>query len=113
MSRIERKSWRLSSSPLAAVEAVAAAAAMVALLCAGGGAPVAEAQGQQDFSKVEVKAQLADGKVYMLTGSGGNIGALVGVRDWFGIFLITAILQKNSREAFVTPLDVPAEALRR
>jgi hypothetical protein len=29
------------------------------------------------------------------------------------IFLITAILQKNSRKAFVTPLDVPAEALRR
>src|ERR1700688_3877919 len=29
------------------------------------------------------------------------------------IFLVTAILQKNSRRAFVTPLDVPAEALRR
>ena len=29
------------------------------------------------------------------------------------IFLVTAILQKNSRKAFVTPLDVPAEALRR
>jgi hypothetical protein len=29
------------------------------------------------------------------------------------IFLVTAILQKNSRQGFVTPLDVPAEALRR
>jgi hypothetical protein len=29
------------------------------------------------------------------------------------IFLVTAILQKNSRQSFVTPLDVPAEALRR
>jgi hypothetical protein len=29
------------------------------------------------------------------------------------IFLVTAILQKNSRRPFVTPLDVPAEALRR
>jgi hypothetical protein len=29
------------------------------------------------------------------------------------IFLITAILRKSSRAAFVTPLDVPAEALRR
>ena len=29
------------------------------------------------------------------------------------IFLVTAILQKNSRKTFVTPLDVPAEALRR
>ena len=29
------------------------------------------------------------------------------------IFLVTAILQKNSRRGFVTPLDVPAEALRR
>lgn len=30
----------------------------------------------QDFSKVEIKAQQASGDVYMLTGSGGNIGVL-------------------------------------
>jgi hypothetical protein len=29
------------------------------------------------------------------------------------IFLVTAILQKKSRQGFVTPLDVPPEALRR
>ena len=28
------------------------------------------------------------------------------------IFLVTAILQKNGRRAFVTPLDVPADVLR-
>ena len=40
---------------------------------------------QQDFSKVEVKAQkVADG-VYMLTGSGGNIGVSVG-KD--GVYVI-------------------------
>jgi cyclase len=33
---------------------------------------------QQDFSKVEVKAQPVAGKIYMLTGSGGNIGVSVG-----------------------------------
>src|SRR5919201_6928475 len=33
---------------------------------------------QQDFSKVEVKAAKVAGNVYMLTGSGGNIGATVG-----------------------------------
>src|SRR5688500_20410532 len=33
---------------------------------------------QQDFSKVEVKATKVAGSVYMLTGSGGNIGASVG-----------------------------------
>src|SRR3954452_17405060 len=33
---------------------------------------------QQDFSKVEVKAQKVAGSVYMLTGSGGNIGVSVG-----------------------------------
>lgn len=33
---------------------------------------------QQDFSKVEVKAEHVAGKVYMLTGSGGNIGVSVG-----------------------------------
>src|SRR5258708_21294029 len=36
------------------------------------------AQAQQDFSNVEVKAlQVAD-NIYMLTGSGGNIGVSVG-----------------------------------
>ncbi|HYM62251.1 MAG TPA: MBL fold metallo-hydrolase [Thermoanaerobaculia bacterium] len=33
---------------------------------------------QRDFSKVEVKAQKVAGTVYMLTGSGGNIGVSVG-----------------------------------
>jgi cyclase len=33
---------------------------------------------QQDFSKVEVKATHVAGSVWMLTGSGGNIGASVG-----------------------------------
>jgi glyoxylase-like metal-dependent hydrolase (beta-lactamase superfamily II) len=33
---------------------------------------------QQDFSKVEVKAAKVAGNVYVLTGSGGNIGASVG-----------------------------------
>lgn len=33
---------------------------------------------QQDFSKVEVKATKVAGTVYMLTGSGGNIGVSVG-----------------------------------
>ncbi len=33
---------------------------------------------QQDFSKVEIKVQKVSGSVYMLIGSGGNIGASVG-----------------------------------
>src|SRR6476469_2698012 len=33
---------------------------------------------QQDFSKVEIKATHVAGNVYMLTGSGGNIGVSVG-----------------------------------
>ena len=36
------------------------------------------ASGQQDFSKVEVKATHVAGNIYMLTGSGGNIGVSVG-----------------------------------
>jgi cyclase len=36
------------------------------------------AQGQIDFSKVEVKAIQVAGSVYMLTGAGGNIGVSVG-----------------------------------
>ncbi|HEY7378623.1 MAG TPA: MBL fold metallo-hydrolase [Steroidobacteraceae bacterium] len=38
----------------------------------------ATAQAQQDFSKVEVKSQQVTSNIYMLTGAGGNIGALVG-----------------------------------
>jgi len=38
----------------------------------------AAAFAQQDFSKVEVKAQKVAGTVYMLTGAGGNIGVSVG-----------------------------------
>lgn len=33
---------------------------------------------QQDFSKVEIKATKVAGNIYMLTGSGGNIGVSVG-----------------------------------
>jgi glyoxylase-like metal-dependent hydrolase (beta-lactamase superfamily II) len=33
---------------------------------------------QQDFSKVEIKSTKVSGNVYMLTGSGGNIGVSVG-----------------------------------
>src|SRR5689334_5023026 len=40
-------------------------------------AALAAAQ-QQDFSKVEIKVQKANGNVYMLEGSGGNIGVSVG-----------------------------------
>jgi cyclase len=40
-------------------------------------AAAASAQ-QQDFAKVEVKATKVAGNVYVLTGSGGNIGATVG-----------------------------------
>jgi cyclase len=36
------------------------------------------AAAQQDFSKVEIKASKVDGNIYMLQGSGGNIGVSVG-----------------------------------
>jgi glyoxylase-like metal-dependent hydrolase (beta-lactamase superfamily II) len=44
---------------------------------AGGGATAALAQ-ERDFSKVEIKVTHVAGKVYMLEGAGGNIGASVG-----------------------------------
>ena len=58
----------------------AAAGWMAALAVVGGGAAgqrVAVAQ-QRDFSKVEIKVTPVAGKVYMLEGAGGNIGASVG-----------------------------------
>lgn len=38
----------------------------------------AAASAQQDFSRVEIKVEKVAGNVYMLKGSGGNIGATVG-----------------------------------
>lgn len=48
------------------------------LAVAGLAAAGATAATAQDFSKVEVKAAKVAGNVYMLTGAGGNIAALVG-----------------------------------
>ncbi|HWA28183.1 MAG TPA: MBL fold metallo-hydrolase [Lacunisphaera sp.] len=63
---------------------------------------VASASAQQDFSKVEIKATQVSGNVYMLEGSGGNIGVSVGpdgiliVDDQFAPLAdkITAALQQ-------------------
>lgn len=46
----------------------------VALLAAGS----AWAQGQQDFSAVEIKTHRVSGNVYYLEGQGGNVGVLAG-----------------------------------
>jgi cyclase len=65
---------------LAMLSAAGAAGWMAALVVAGGGAGgqrAAVAQ-QRDLSKVEIKVTPVAGKVYMLEGAGGNIGASVG-----------------------------------
>ncbi|HXO30040.1 MAG TPA: MBL fold metallo-hydrolase [Thermoanaerobaculia bacterium] len=65
---------------LATLSAAGAAGWMAALVVAGGGAGgqrAAVAQ-QRDLSKVEIKVTPVAGKVYMLEGAGGNIGASVG-----------------------------------
>ena len=46
----------------------------VALLAA----PAVLAQGQQDFSQVQIKVHQVSGNVYYLEGQGGNVGVLVG-----------------------------------
>jgi glyoxylase-like metal-dependent hydrolase (beta-lactamase superfamily II) len=50
--------------------------AMMAVLVVLAG--TAAAQQQTDWEKIEIKVQKVAGNVYMLTGSGGNIGASVG-----------------------------------
>lgn len=50
---------------------------LVALCAAGGLALEAPAQ-QQDFSKVEIKAEKLSATTYMLTGAGGNLGLSAG-----------------------------------
>jgi cyclase len=63
---------------LAALAAPAAIlAGWLALSPGGGGSRPAVAQ-QRDLSKVEIKVLPVAGKVYMLEGAGGNIGASVG-----------------------------------
>jgi glyoxylase-like metal-dependent hydrolase (beta-lactamase superfamily II) len=43
-----------------------------------GAAPAVLAQGQQDFSQVQVKVHAVAGNVHYLEGAGGNVGVLVG-----------------------------------
>ena len=65
------------------------------------------AAAQQDFSKVEVKAEKMAGGVYMLTGAGGNIGVSAGPD---GVFLIDdqyAPLTDRIRAAVATVSDKP------
>src|SRR5437868_11584474 len=50
----------------------------LAMLCCAAGLFVAPCFAQQDFSKVEIKVTKVAGSVYMLEGSGGNIGVSVG-----------------------------------
>jgi cyclase len=64
-------------SALAALAAPAAIGAGWLALSPGGGSRPAMAQ-QRDLSKVEIKVVPVAGKVYMLEGAGGNIGASVG-----------------------------------
>jgi cyclase len=74
----------------------------LAALCA---APAARAQ--QDFSKVEIKAEkIADG-VYMMTGSGGNLGLAVGPDAVFLIDDQYAPLTPKIRAAIAAITDKP------
>jgi cyclase len=57
--------------------------AVLALLAVA--APIARAQGQQDFSKVEIKATKLGASFYTLDGQGGTIGVLA-VPD--GVFMV-------------------------
>src|SRR5215813_12068115 len=54
------------------------------MLCA---APAARAQGQQDFSQVQIKTTKLAGTFYTLDGQGGTIGALPGPD---GVFMVDA-----------------------
>src|SRR5882757_8044707 len=67
----------LSRSPLPRLS-VASLKTLMSWMCAAGllaGAAVAQAQ---DFSKVQIKITKVAGSVYMLEGSGGNIGVCAG-----------------------------------
>ncbi len=65
------------------------------------------AAAQQDFSKVEVKAQKVAEGVYMLTGSGGNIGLFVGPDGAFLIDDQYAPLTEKIKAAVKSVTDKP------
>src|SRR5664279_4583897 len=67
------------------------------------------ASAQQDFSKVEVKAEkLADG-VFMLTGAGGNIGVSFGAD---GVFLIDSQYAPMTDKIKVAIVSLTAQPIR-
>jgi cyclase len=63
--------WKRRVAP---VERLTTTTKIIGILLLGAGGAVA----QQDFSKVEIKVTKVAGTVYMLEGSGGNIGVSVG-----------------------------------
>src|SRR6185503_16843742 len=78
---------------------------LVPLICALTALP---ALAQQDFSKVEIKAEKLSDTVYMLTGAGGNIGLSVGEEAVFMVDDQFAPLTPKIREAIakLTPKPV-------
>lgn len=78
---------------------------LFALICAFTMLPAAA---QQDFSKVEIKAEKLSDTVYMLTGAGGNIGLSIGEEAVFMVDDQFAPLTPKIREAIakLTPKPV-------
>ena len=61
---------------------------LVALMA---GSSLANAQGGQDFSKVQIKANKVTDKFYTLDGQGGTIGVLIGPD---GVFMVDSSLRR-------------------
>ena len=75
-------------------------------------AAVAYAQGGQDFSKVEIKANKVTDKFYTLDGQGGTIGVLIGPD---GVFMVDTQFAPLSEKiaAAIKQLTPAADQVRR
>jgi len=83
----------------------------LALLAAGATsfAPPAPADAQQDFSSVEISAELVAPGIHMLQGSGGNIGVSVGPD---GVFLIDDQFAPLTDRILAAIADITPEPVR-
>ena len=66
---------------------------------------------QRDFSKVEIKSEKVSDNIYMLTGSGGNIGVVVGTKKVLMIDSQFAPLSDKISKAIADISDLPIEML--
>ena len=97
----------MNTKPAPILRALAFASALVLMLIAM--AAIAQAQGQPDYSKVEIKATKIADNFYTLEGQGGMIGILVGPD---GVFMVDSQFAPLTAKIVAAVKQITSEPIR-